>query len=835
MKVSVNWIREYLDFELPATDELVAKIGAQIGGVDEVTDIGSKYRGVIIVRVATVTKMDDSDHLNICMIDDGRVTQNVNREHSGFVQVVCGAPNVREGMYVAWLPPGSVVPSSVDDSEPFVLSARPLRGVVSNGMLASAKELGIGDSHDGILELNQLDAKPGDDFAQTYKLNDIIIDIENKMFTHRPDCFGQLGVAREVAGIFGQQFTSPRWYTQTNSLVTKSGDVSMQVSLTNEIPELVPRYMLVAMDDITVEDSPVWLQTYLTRVGIRPINNIVDVTNYIMMLTGQPLHAFDYDKVAVDGRATIVVRNPHVDETLSLLDGKTIKPRPEAILICDQDKAIGLGGIMGAKNSEIDSNTKRILIECASFDMYNIRRTSMEHGIFSDAVTRFTKGQSEWQNPAVLFQTVQMIQSLCPEAKPVGRVVDQHQPNRETLAVPVTVDFINQRLGLQLNADDMQTLLQNVEFQVTITDDGLLVEAPFWRTDIELREDVVEEIGRLHGFDYLPIDLPFREIRPTHRDDMLQLKARIRVYLAKAGANELLNYSFVHGKLLDKATQDKSLAYRVSNALSPDLQYYRLSLMPSLLEKVHPNIKLGYEQFVLYEMGKGHNIQHIDSDGLPVEFEMLEAVYAAHDKAAAPGAPFYQARNYMVSLLEELGLAVSLRPLPETMTFSTVQPFDPVRAALVYVAGTDTLLGGIGEFKASVKKGFKLPTASAGFNLSLTDVWQAVQASLKSRYTQLPRFPKVSQDITLTVSSDISYQQLYDVVLIAIHAAQPDYVLSLLQPLDIYQSEDDVEHKNISFRLQIASYKRTLTDPEITKLLDLVAAAAYEQLNAERI
>jgi phenylalanyl-tRNA synthetase beta chain len=749
------------------------------------------------------------------------------------VQVVCGAPNVREGMLVAWLPPGSVLPSSVGDAEPFVLSARPLRGVVSNGMLASAKELGIGDSHDGILQLNQNDAKPGDDFAETYKLNDIIIDIENKMFTHRPDCFGQLGVAREVAGIFGQQFTSPRWYTQTNSLVTESGDNSMQVSLTNEIPELVPRYMLVALDDITVETSPVWLQTYLTRVGIRPINNIVDVTNYIMILTGQPLHAFDYDKVAVDGRATIVVRNPHVEEPLTLLDGKTIKPRAEAILICDQEKAIGLGGMMGGKNSEIDSNTKRILIECASFDMYNIRRTSMEHGIFSDAVTRFTKGQSEWQNPAVLFQAVQMIQSLCPNAKPVGRVVDLHQPNSETRPVPVTTDFINQRLGLTLSAEDMQALLQNVEFQVKIGDDGLLVDAPFWRTDIELREDVVEEIGRLHGFDNLPVDLPRREITPTHRDALLELKASIRVILAKAGANELLTYSFVHGNLLKTVGQDAQAAFKLSNALSPDLQYYRLSLSPSLLEKVHPNIKAGYDKFALFELGKAHMREH-QMDGLPMEFECLALVFAADAKAAKlrAGAPYYQAKHYLLALLSGLGL-------DGRVSFHAIAADDPDMAVTYYALGRsanimldDQLLGRIGEYSPTVAKGLKLPAMAAGFEINIAAL---LPRPAGSQYVQLPRFPKVSQDITLKVSSDVSYQQLYDVVWIALEAAQPDYVWSSLQPLDIYQSDDDTQHKHISFRLQIASYQRTLTDAEITKVLDAVAAAAHKQLNAERI
>jgi phenylalanyl-tRNA synthetase beta chain len=834
MKVSVNWIREYLDFELPATDELVTKIGAQLGGVDEVIDIGAKYRGVVIVRVVAVKKLEDSDHLNVCLIDDSRVTQNVNREHSGFVQVVCGAPNVREGMFVAWLPPGSVVPSSYDDTEPFVLSARPLRGVVSNGMLASPQELGIGDSHDGLLELDG-EHQPGEDFATAYGLDDVIIDIENKMFTHRPDCFGQLGVAREVAGIFGQPFTSPSWYLNSNSLVTESGNESMRISLSNEIPELVPRYMLVAVDGITVGASPVWLQTYLTRLGVRPINNIVDITNYIMLMTGQPLHAFDYDKVAVDGEARIVVRNPHSDEPITLLDGKTIKPRADAILICDAEKPIGLGGMMGGQNSEIDAGTKRILIECASFDMFNIRRSSMEHGIFSDAVTRFTKGQSEWQNPAVLFQAVKMVQNLCPDAKPVGRVIDGHQPNRDFRPVPVEAAFINSRLGVDLSAEAMQQLLQNVEFEVQNNDDGLIVDAPFWRTDIELREDVVEEIGRLYGYDQLPLDLPQRDIAPAVKDPLMELKASIRTVLAKAGANEVLTYSFVHGNLLDRAGQDKNLAYQVSNALSPELQYYRLTLMPSLLEKVHPNLKSGYDKFVIYEIGKGHNTEHHDDDGLPVEFEMLEAVYAAQDKVAPAGSAYYQARHYLVNLLEALGLAVTFHALPEGLTFSTVQPFEQSRAALVKVAGTDILLGGVGEFKASVRKGFKLPAASAGFNLSLTDLQRALQSHSQQRYQALSRFPSVSQDLTLKVAAGVSYQQLYDAVWLGVADNRPAETIAKLVAVTIYQSDNDPEHRNITLRLQIASHQRTLTDAEVNKVLAAAAQTAADALGAERI
>lgn len=832
MKVSLNWIREYLNFELPPTDELVAQIGAQLGGVDEVIDIGARYRGIVIVRVTSVRKLEDSDHLNICLIDDGNTITDVNREDNGQIQVVCGAPNVREGMFVAWLPPGSTVPSSFDDAEPCLLSSRPLRGVVSNGMLASAKELVIGDSHEGLLELDG-DHQPGDDFASAYGLDDVIIDIENKMFTHRPDCFGQLGVAREVAGILGQPFKSPDWYSASEPPSTSDG--GLQVSVVNEIPELVPRYMLAAVEGVTVEPSPVWLQSYLCRVGVRPINNIVDVTNYLMLLTGQPLHAFDYDKVAAGGEAKIIVRNPHSDETITLLDGKNIKPRAAAILICDADKPIGLGGIMGGNNSEIDGSTKRILIESASFDMFNIRRTSMEHGIFSDAVTRFTKGQSEWQCPAVLYQAVRLIQNLCAGARPAGPIIDQHQPRYNNQPVPVAASFVNDRLGLQLGAGDMQKLLQNVEFGVDISDDSLQVSAPFWRTDIELREDLVEEIGRLYGFDHLPTELPRRDIMPAAKNAMLELKSAIRTQLSRAGANEVLTYSFIHGNLLTKATQVETSAYRVSNALSPELQYYRLTLMPSLLEKVHPNIKAGYNRFMLFEIGKGHNSKHQDENGLPVEFEMLEAVWAAQDKVTAVGAPFYQAREYAVSLLTELGLNASLRSLPEDLDLPTMRAFEATRAALIYVPGTDILLGGIGEFKPSVQRAFKLPACSAGFNLNLTELWRALQAVTTDRYIPLPRFPKVTQDITLKVASDVSYQQLYDAVWLAIIDNRPDQTLARLEPLVLYQAEDDQAHKNISLRLSVASYERTLTDGEINQLLKTVAGVANQVVGAERI
>ncbi len=851
MKISLNHIRYYRnqydwsDDPAPSgIDALVEKIGAQLGAVEEVEDLGQKYRDIIVAKVVNCVDHPDSDHMHVCKIDDGGKAQDAERDENGLVQVVCGAPNVREGLLVAWLPPGSTVPESVG-KDPFVLGARELRGVMSNGMLASAKELALGDNHDGILEIDEASAKPGDDFAATYQLDDYIIDIENKMFAHRPDCFGMMGVAREIAGIQGQAFKSPEWY-RTDVLIETPSAPSLKLTVRNELPELVPRFVAVAVADVTIKPSPLWLQINLLRLGVRPINNVVDQTNYYMLLTGQPLHAYDYDKVRTldsgDG-ATLVVRNPKPGEKIGLLNGKEIEPRAEAIMIATETKSIGVGGVMGGAETEVDEHTKNIILECATFDMYSIRRTAMAHGLFTDAVTRFNKGQSPLQNLAV---TDRIIHDILESAggKVASELIDINQvQGREWvhLPVPVTIAFINERLGFNLSADEMKTLLENVEFSVAVDSDTLTVTAPFWRTDIETREDVVEEVGRLYGFDKLPLELPKRSIKPAEKDSLFELKSQVRAALAKAGANEVLTYSFVHGDLLRKTGQDPDEAFQIGNALSPDLQYYRLSLTPSLLDKVHMNIKAGYDEFALFEIGKTHGKSQTDEEGLPKEFERLAFVFAANSKQAAKaaGAPYYVARTYLVQLLELFGIweRCTLIPLKDadlgTQPFflQVVKPFDPERAAAIYDG--QRILGVVGEYTASTRRALKLPAHSAGFEFGLNLILQ--NPSDGSGYAALPRFPKVTQDITVKVPASVSFQSLFDLLQTELAKTQPEQVLASLDPIDIYQREGDVTHKQLTFRLTIASYEKTMTDAEATKVLDAMATAAQKQCGAERI
>lgn len=779
MKISVNTIRfvnqHYGSAGDPAPEGIEAleqRIGAQLGAIEESIDYGSKYNDVVIVKILSCVDHPNADRLHLCSVDDGGKVEGVERDEQGHVQIVCGAPNVREGMLAAWLPPGSTVPSTVD-KDPFVMEAREIRGEKSNGMMASPKELGIGDSHEGILEIDK-DVAPGTKFADAYNLaGEVVIDIENKMFTHRPDCFGFLGVARELEGIQQRAYKSPDWYRLRPEFPAVEAD-PLPLEVTNELPELVPRFTAITMRNVEVKPSPVWLQILLAEVGMRPINNIVDYTNFFMLETGQPLHAYDYDKVKAQDQgadhATIVVRKPHEGEKILLLNGKEVQPRPEAIMISSRDKAIGIGGVMGGGDTEVDENTKNIIIEVATFDMYSIRRTSMAHGLFTDAVTRFNKGQSPLQNLAVLAKIVDEIRQYA-GGKVAGEVIDKNNLSeavnqRGSVHAPVTVSpaFINVRLGLKLSKEEITQLLRNVEFEVRPDGDDLVVKAPFWRTDIEIPEDIVEEVGRLYGFDHLPLELPKRDLTPAPKDAQLTFKQRVRGSLSQAGANEVLTYSFVHGNLLDKVGQDKNQAFQVANALSPDLQYYRLSLTPSLLEKVHPNSKAGHDEFALFELGKVHakDFRDTHETDIPGEINRLALVFASSEKAArtsTSGAAYYEAKKYFEALLHSFGIdTVSYIPFEqessEEIDHQAIMPFATGRTSYVKVG--DEVFAIIGEYKGSVRKSLKLPEFIAGFEIDIDALRKIVNTDSRN-YVALPRFPKLEQDICLKVAENTSY------------------------------------------------------------------------------
>ena len=838
MKVSLNIIKQLINFELPPVDELVARVNQQLGGVEEVIDLNAKYGGARIVRVVECAKHPDADRLSVTKIDDGRAVADVPRDDNGLVQVVCGAPNVHADMWVIWLPPKSTVPASFDDDEPFVLGARPLRGVLSQGMLAAADELAIGTDHEGIVEIRERDVPAGVEltagarFAETLGLDDYVLDIENKMFTHRPDCFGQLGVAREIAGIFHQQFASPEWYKSVQQFTGAEG---LDLTVTNDAPELVPRFMAVAIRDVTVQPSPLWLQCQLVAMGGKPINNIVDATNYIMLITAQPTHAYDYNKLRGHKLEARMARD---GEKVSLLNGKEYELTSDDIVIADGEGVIGLAGIMGGADTEVSSDTKNIVLECANFDMYALRRTAMRHGIFTDALTRFNKGQSPLQNAAVLKRLMSMVGGVQAsevfDLKQFDDWLDDYFDGKYTPAnIDIDSKFINERLGLGLSDDDICDLLNSVEIKSHGPEeelDYICIQSPFWRTDLELSEDIVEEAGRLYGFDKLPRQLPMRSIKPAPRNPRRQLKQAIRQSLSHAGANEVLTYSFVHERVLKNAEQDPSRAYRLSNALSPDLQYYRTSVLPSLLDKVHANIKAGHDEFMLFEIGKIHDKElPLNDENLPSEQTFVDGVYAS--KKPRAGAPFYKARKLVDRLLADLNVEADFVKIAE-LDADVPAPFDGQRSAWI-VAKNGDKLGIVGELSQTARRNFKLPDYTAAFSLDIEKLQDNLAENREYNYRPLSRFPSISQDISLRSSVEISHNELLRTVRQCLDGSENLHCQ--IQTLGVYQPKDDATIKTVTFRLTFTSYQQTLTDAEVKPIMDNIATAALTKLDAERV
>ena len=834
MKVSLNIVRSLINFELPSVDELVLRVNQQLGGVEEVIDLGAKYAGARIVRIVECGKHPDDDRLSVTKIDDGGAVSDVPRDDNGYVQVVCGAPNVHADMWSIWLPPGSTVPVSFDDTEPFVLGARPLRGVLSQGMLAAADELAIGTDHKGIIEITENDLpsgaelRAGASFAETFGLDDFVLDIENKMFTHRPDCFGQLGVAREIAGIFGQQFTSPEWYKAQQQFSTAEG---LDLMVTNGAPELVPRFMAVAIKDVEVKPSPLWLQCQLVAMGGKPINNIVDATNYIMLMTAQPTHAYDYDKLRGHQLGARLARS---GEKVILLNGKEYELTADDIIIADGEGVIGLAGIMGGSNTEVSNDTKNIVLECATFDMYALRKTAMRHGVFTDALARFNKGQSPLQNAAVLKLLMSMVGGVqASEVFDLKQFSDEFDDYFDGKYTPANIDidskFINERLGLKLSENDICGLLNNVEIKSHGPEeelDYICIQSPFWRTDLELPEDIVEEVGRLYSFDKLPRELPHRSIKSAPKNPRRELKNAVRQSLSRAGANEILTYSFVHERILKNAEQDITQAYKLSNALSPDLQYYRLTVLPSLLDKVYTNIKSGHNEFALFEIGKGHlKSKGLNKEGLPIENNYIDLVYSS--KKDKPGAPFYVAKKIIDNLGKDLSVKFEFEKIVNQIDKQILAPFDIDRSSLIIIDNGD-IVGLVGELKQSVIKNFKLPQYISAASIDIDILQKNMSKNIGDSYHPLSKFPSTRRDISIEIDSAVSYKDVLNVVKNSLQKQDDEFISIRL--VDIYRAKDS-SFKTITLNISMTNYNRTLTATDASRIIENINKAISVKLN----
>jgi phenylalanine--tRNA ligase, beta subunit len=827
MIISVNWLKKFVP-DLPEIDELSKLIGARLVEIESIENLNEKYKDVVIARVISAKKVEGSDHLNLCKIDDGGKRDGVERDENGFIQVVCGAPNVREGLFVAWLPPKAIVPETFG-GENFQLSARKLMGNMSNGMIASLRELGLGDEHDGILEISpetfENGLQAGDSFAGKFELNDYLLEVENKSLTHRPDCFGIIGFAREVAGILGQKFVEPDFIKQSDFGFEVNNDKSIVIDAQDS--EICERYTAAIFDvsDILKNPNLTLEKTYLLRSGMRPIDAITDLANELMLETGQPLHTFDFDKlVEINGGENIkmTVRKAFENEELELLDGRKIKMSQNDIVIAtgeNGENAVALAGAMGGKSTEIDENTTRILVESATFNLYNLRNTQMRHGIFSEAITRFTKGVPEMMSRKVL--DLFGVQLLALGGKSLSEIADSKGDfyyNKSEISV--SKDKINQILGTNFSSEEIQKTLENVGI-LTKNDNSETFVVPFWRNDLHIEEDLIEEVGRLNGYDNIKLQLPKRTFRAVKKAKIDLLQSEIREILVSSGANEILTYTFVHGDLLKKAGQDPKNAYKIVNSISPELQYYRQTLMPSLLSKINQNIRGGFSEFAIFEMNKiTEKALGLNEENVPFEQKKLAFVYTKNKGENA----FFEAKNYAEFLFKKLGLKVEFVKFDLSKSPLSTE-FEPKRSALIQISYSEgeKILGVIGELKKKIQKALKLPESTAGFELDLGILLENT-GRISAKIKDFSKFQSVERDISINVDESWQFAEIFDIFKNISGEFESVEVETL--PVDIFNNGDGT--KNISIRFKITPFEKTLNGDEIRDIMQKIEEKAIK-------
>lgn len=807
MLVSLNEIKKLV--EIPAevsTEELVKLIGSRLVEVEGTIDLAKKYKGIKIVKVVTCEDIPET-HLHLCMIDAGA---------GELVQVVCGAPNVYAGMLAVWFAPGCIVPQTYG-AENFELSVRKLRGYESNGMLAGLDEIDLGDDHSGIVEIDPAFAKAGDDFAEKFGLNDVILDIENKSLTHRPDTFGLIGFAREVAGILGVRFKEPENEATVELTELKTKE---RIEVLVEDKKLCPRYS-AAIFEIKKANLKLATETekyltpddvFLAKAGMKKISKIVDATNITMLLTGQPLHAFDYDKfVKVGGVETckISVRAAKLGEKLELIGGKEIDLIESDIVICSNGVPVALAGAMGGAATEIDANTTKIILESATFSLYNERKMQMAHGIFSEAITRFTKGQPAAGTVPAL---IKCMEKLSVEAKEVSDFADEYE-GTESIEIELESSDINNLLGTKYTPEEMATTLRNVGFLVEVVDEQLRVTVPEWRTDVKIKEDVIEEIGRLRGYDNIPKSLPLRPFVGVRKNPMFELKRELRAILSdNLSCNEVLTYSFVSKDLQEKVGENYDDSYEIVNSISPELQCFRQSITPSLMDKMYENIRAGHKEFTLYEFNQVTRKSLGLTDERVPEMQNHLAVLSTED--------FYFAKM----MLMELGRKLKIDFRLEENTLEELPYFEKVRSAKVTLAGET--VGVVGEIKARVLKKFKIKKA-AGLELNLDKIVKMKRAvALKLK---ISKFPYVERDLTVKVKDEFKYGLLEAKITKVFEMM--DKIIFEVVPVSIYQGEDKTS-KNVSFHLSFANTEKTLEAEEISAIMNRIEQKMSE-LGAE--
>ncbi|OGJ41861.1 phenylalanine--tRNA ligase subunit beta [Candidatus Peregrinibacteria bacterium RIFCSPLOWO2_01_FULL_48_20] len=787
MNISLNWLREFLD--LPHVDgkTLGMRLTSHTAEVEAVIDEARLYEKMVLGKVTALRKHPGADRLNIAQVDIGEKT----------VQIVCGGQNLFEGMLVAVALPGSHVRWH-GEGDLAELSEAKIRGETSYGMICAGEEIGLPadngpDSTEvHIHDLSVLKAKAGTPLAEALGRNDIILEIDNKSLTHRPDLWGHYGMAREVAAIFGKPL---------KKIAPKNFSVGKEkISIKLENATLCPRFSAAILTGIKIEESPDWMKTRLSAAGMNPHNNIVDITNYVMLELGQPMHAYDRKVVGDDG---FIVRYAKKGEKLITLDETEQKLSEEDPLVCSASgEPLGLAGIKGGLKSGINEATTEIILEAANFNAIVVRKSSMRHMLRTDASQRFEKSLDASMTDVALKRAVELILELCPKAKlSTVTTVGTWKPPKLTLTV--SPENICRKIGVKISAKEISAILKSLEFGVTASGKNLKIAVPSHRAtgDVDIEEDIVEEVARIYGYEKIPAIRPDQPMKlPMENEERFYKHLTRNIFALGLGFTEVTNYSFVNKDRFERCGIPEEGHLKILNYLSEDQTHLRTTLVPNLLNNAADNHR-ECPSIRIFELGRTY--KEI-GEFMPLEEKRLAVL------VAEPSESFYAAKGALETFLKTFRagtyqLKTSQKPLPYAHPKKSLD--------ILLTEGElqkNQCIGQLFTVHPAVLKAFDIPLSVSMFELNFSELVKQGRETVK--FSPLPKFPSMFFDVSVLVDKKVTVGEAEK----CIQSANLGNLLKSIVLFDIYEGQGiPKDKKSLSFSIEIRHDDRTLTDKEL--------------------
>lgn len=796
MRVSLNWLKDYVGIDM-APDALAERLTMRGLEVEGLEPAGQGLEDVIVARILAVRQHPHADSLHVCDVDTG----------SGTRQVVCGAPNVRVGALAPLALPGTTLPNGM-----IIREAR-FRGIVSSGMLLAEDEMGLTEDHEGIMVLPE-DLTPGTSLPDCLPVTDWVFELG--VTPNRPDCNSVIGIAREIAALEGEPIRWPEI-----DLGEPGPPVDSLTRVDIEDPQGCPRYAAGIIQGVRIGPSPFWMRYRLHLAGMRAISNIVDVTNFVMLEMGQPLHAFDYHLLHEN---RIVVRRARAGEAFTTLDGKTHRLPPEALLICDADRAVGLAGIMGGLNSEISPETRDVLLESAFFDPMTIRRGAKRLGISTEASYRFERCIDIEGVPRALGRALSLMARLSGGRVARG-IVDNYPAPAQRPVIELRVQRTNRFLGTEVDKETVVTQLRSLEMRVEeMEGDRLRVMPPSFRPDLTREVDLVEEVARMIGYELIPVTYP--PVRPVEEPQApeLRLAGRVRNLMAGFGFSEIITYSFVPKDFLSlpgvQGVDSLTAVVSLLNPLSAEQSVLRTSLVPGVLSAARMNVIYEERDLRLFEWGK----VFLACPGKPLPEE--QTVLAALMTGQAQGRTWYQPQRpvdyYDIKGVAE-GLLHGLGVRDPVFVRGTDLPWyaaDTAATILCNGAG----VGRLGRIHPALLGAYELKTEDA-YLLEMQIPALLARLPAGARFQSLPRFPAVYRDISLLVRKEVESARIVEII-----RGTGGPLVAAVSIFDLYSGKEiDDSEKALAFRIAYRSAEGTLEGGEVNTLHERIIERIREE------